>query len=200
MLQANELNVASRPRQKLEAHRRAENNLSRATRGRSPRSGQLPIVVSGGTDPVKLGLVASLSQPGGNMTSLFLPRSRRSGWGCCMRWLPKPRPWPCLSTRTIRELKARCETCRRRRSASGELVVLRANTNSDFGDAFATLVQQHAGALLVCTSPFFNSRREQLIMLAARHAVPAMYEFREFASAGGLITPSSKKSDSVAAA
>lgn len=148
----------------------------------------IPIVVSGGTDPVKLGLVASLSQPGGNMTSLFLPRSRRSGWGCCMRWLPKPRPWPCLSTRTIRELKARCETCRRRRSASGELVVLRANTNSDFGDAFATLVQQHAGALLVCTSPFFNSRREQLIMLAARHAVPAMYEFREFASAGGLIS------------
>jgi putative ABC transport system substrate-binding protein len=76
-----------------------------------------------------------------------------------------------------------------------QLVILRANTDSDFGDAFATLVEQRAGALLVCTSPFFNSRREQLVALAARHAVPAMYEFREFASAGGLMSYGTRLAD-----
>jgi putative ABC transport system substrate-binding protein len=69
-----------------------------------------------------------------------------------------------------------------------QLVVLRANAESDFTAAFATLVQQRAGALLVCGSPFFNTRREQLVVLAARHAVPAIYEWRDFATAGGLMS------------
>ena len=81
-----------------------------------------------------------------------------------------------------------------------QLVILRANTDSDFGDAFATLVQQHAGALLVCTSPFFNSRREQFVALATRHAVPAMYEFREFASADGLMSYGTRLADIVKSA
>src|SRR5262249_4878086 len=69
-----------------------------------------------------------------------------------------------------------------------QLVVLRANTVSDFAGAFADLVRQRAGALLVSASPFFNNRREQLVVLAARHAVPAIYEWREFAEAGGLVS------------
>jgi putative tryptophan/tyrosine transport system substrate-binding protein len=69
-----------------------------------------------------------------------------------------------------------------------QLVVLRANTISDLAGAFADLAQQRAGALLVTASPFFNSRREQLVVLAARHAVPAIYEWREFAAAGGLMS------------
>ena len=69
-----------------------------------------------------------------------------------------------------------------------QLVVVRANVESDFDAAFATLVQQRAGALLVCASPFFNGRREQLVVLAARHAVPAIYEWREFVVAGGLMS------------
>jgi ABC-type uncharacterized transport system substrate-binding protein len=69
-----------------------------------------------------------------------------------------------------------------------QLVVVRANAENDFDAAFATVVQQRSGALLVCASPFFNGRREQLVILAARHAVPAIYEWRDFAAAGGLMS------------
>ena len=71
---------------------------------------------------------------------------------------------------------------------SVQLVVLRANVEGEFDAAFANLASQRAGALLVCGSPFFNSRREQLVVLAARHAVPAIYEWRDFAAAGGLMS------------
>ena len=74
------------------------------------------------------------------------------------------------------------------RAKGVQLHILKAGTESEIDAAFATLVQQHAGALLVGTDPFFISRREQLVALAARHAVPAIYEWREFAAAGGLIS------------
>jgi putative ABC transport system substrate-binding protein len=69
-----------------------------------------------------------------------------------------------------------------------QLVVVRANAESDFAAAFSTLVQRRAQALLVCSSPFFNSRRRQLVVLAARHSMPAIYEWREFSEAGGLMS------------
>jgi putative ABC transport system substrate-binding protein len=69
-----------------------------------------------------------------------------------------------------------------------QLAVLKAGTEGEIDAAFATLVQRQAGALVVVTDPFFNSRREQLVTLASRHSVPASYEFREFAAAGGLIS------------
>jgi putative tryptophan/tyrosine transport system substrate-binding protein len=69
-----------------------------------------------------------------------------------------------------------------------QLIVVRANAESEFDAAFSTLGGQRAGALLVCGSPFFNTRREQLVVLAARHAVPAMFEWRDFAAAGGLMS------------
>ena len=65
---------------------------------------------------------------------------------------------------------------------------LRANTETDFDAVFTDLVRQRVGALLVCASPFFFSRRQQLVVLAARHGVPAIYEWREFAVAGGLMS------------
>jgi putative tryptophan/tyrosine transport system substrate-binding protein len=69
-----------------------------------------------------------------------------------------------------------------------QLVIARADTEADFDAAFSTLVEQRAGALLVCSSPFFNTRREQLVVLTARHAVPAIYEWRDFAATGGLMS------------
>jgi len=69
-----------------------------------------------------------------------------------------------------------------------QLVVLRANTESEFAGAFADLTQQRAGALLVSASPFFFSRRAQIVALAARQAVPTIYEWRKFAVAGGLMS------------
>jgi putative ABC transport system substrate-binding protein len=69
-----------------------------------------------------------------------------------------------------------------------ELVVVRANQESDFDAAFSTLRQQRAGALLVSASPFFYRWRDRLVLLAARHAVPAIFEWRDFAAAGGLMS------------
>jgi putative ABC transport system substrate-binding protein len=68
------------------------------------------------------------------------------------------------------------------------LDILKAGTEGEIDAAFATLVQLHAGALVVGADPFFASRRDQLVALAARHVVPAIYEYREFAGAGGLIS------------
>ena len=73
--------------------------------------------------------------------------------------------------------------------AKGVLLhTLKASTESEIDAAFASLVQRQAGALVVSADPFFNSRREQLVALAARYAVPAVYEWREIATAGGLIS------------
>jgi ABC-type uncharacterized transport system substrate-binding protein len=69
-----------------------------------------------------------------------------------------------------------------------QVLVLRANVEADFDAVFADLVQQRAGALLVCSSPFFFSRHQKLVVLAARHAVPAIFEWHEFAAAGGLMS------------
>ena len=69
-----------------------------------------------------------------------------------------------------------------------QLIIVRADAESDFDAAFSDLVRQRAGALLVSASPFFNTRREQLVVLAARHAVPAIFEWRDFAVAGGLMS------------
>ncbi len=69
-----------------------------------------------------------------------------------------------------------------------QLQILKASTEGEIDAAFATLVERHAGALVVGADPFFSSRREQLVALASRHAVPAIYAWREFAAAGGLIS------------
>ena len=74
------------------------------------------------------------------------------------------------------------------RAKGVQLLILKASTESEIDAAFATLVQLHAGALVVGNDPFFGSRREQLVALASRHAVPAIYQWREFAAAGGLIS------------
>jgi putative ABC transport system substrate-binding protein len=69
-----------------------------------------------------------------------------------------------------------------------QLHIVNAATEGELGEAFTTLVQQQAGALLVAADPFFNDRREALVALAAQHALPAIYEWREFAAAGGLVS------------
>ncbi|MGA7085438.1 MAG: ABC transporter substrate-binding protein, partial [Pseudolabrys sp.] len=151
----------------------------------------IPIVFSLGADPVGLGVVASLNRPGGNITGVYQFTSglEAKRLGLLHEMVPKATSVAVLinpnfadaenQLRDVEEAAARLEV---------QLVIVRANAESDFDAAFSTLVRQRAGALLVCSSPFFNGRREQLVVLAARHAVPAIFEWRDFAAAGGLMS------------
>lgn len=151
----------------------------------------IPIVFSLGADPVGLGVVASLNRPGGNITGVYQFTSglEAKRLGLLHEMIPKATPIAVLvnpnfadaesQLRDLQEAAARLEV---------QLVIVRANAESDFDAAFSTLVRQRAAALLVCGSPFFNIRREQLVVLAARHAVPAIFEWRDFAAAGGLMS------------
>jgi ABC-type uncharacterized transport system substrate-binding protein len=93
-----------------------------------------------------------------------------------------------LWTRRFRLPNPPSQTCRRRRAYWVQLILVNATTDGDFETAFTTFSQQHVGAVFVNVSNFFNRRTEQLAALAARHALPAMFPYREFALAGGLMS------------
>lgn len=151
----------------------------------------IPIVFSIGEDPVKLGFVASLNRPGGNTTGVyqFTAGLEAKRLGLLHEMIPNAKTVAVLINPNYPAAEAQLRDVQE--AASGlsiQLIVLRANAEKDLEPAFATLVQQKAGALLVCGSPFFNVRREQLAVLAARHVVPAIYEWRDYATAGGLMS------------
>jgi putative ABC transport system substrate-binding protein len=153
----------------------------------------VPIVFVIGGDPVIDGLVASLNRPGSNLTGVsFLSGASGTKRLELLRQLvPKaaaiavlvdPDPNAPQYKRELRDVQAAAQ-------ASGqELIVVEAGSDRDIAPAFATFAQRGAGALFVGTSAFFNSRREQLAALAIRHALPASYVLREFATAGGLMS------------
>ena len=151
----------------------------------------IPIVFGVGSDPVALGLVAGLARPGGNLTGIsfltveLLPKvlellSELVPQAGVIAVLVNPD-----NQNTERNLTDLQEAAR---AKGRELHVLKAGTEKDIDAAFATLVELHAGALVVVGDPFFTSRREQLVVLASRHAVPAIYTFREYPASGGLIS------------
>jgi len=152
----------------------------------------IPIAFMSGTDPVADGLVASLARPGGNLTGIsflfvYLHPKRLE---LLSELVPQARVIALLVNpnfvggveRIIRGVQEAA------RAKGVQLLILKAGTESEIDTAFATLGQLHAGALLVGSDPFFASRREQLVALAARYAVPAIYEGRDFTAAGGLIS------------
>jgi putative ABC transport system substrate-binding protein len=151
----------------------------------------IPIVFTIGGDPVALGLVASLAQPGGNVTGVsFLAAELNPKRLELLRELVPQvgviallvNPSNSGSERMMRDVQEAA------RAKGVELLILKADSESEIDAAFASLVQGRAGALLVATTPFLNSRREQLVALAARHAVPAIYGLHEYATAGGLMS------------
>jgi len=151
----------------------------------------IPIVFSTGGDPVRSGLVASLNQPSGNITGVyhFATGLEAKRLGLLHEMLPKATPIAVLINPNYADAENQLRDVQEAAARLGvQLVVVRANAESDFNAAFSTVVQQRSGALLVCASPFFNNRREQLVVLAARHAVPAIFEWRDFAVAGGLMS------------
>jgi ABC-type uncharacterized transport system substrate-binding protein len=158
----------------------------------------IPIVFSLGDDPVKLGIVPSLNRPEGNITGVYQFTTGLEGkrLGLLREMLPKASTIAVLihpnnppSESQLRDVNEAAK------SLGVKLVVVRANVESEFDAAFTTVVQQKAGALLVCASPFFNLRRQQLVVLAARHSLPAIYEWREFAEAGGLMSYGTRLAD-----
>jgi putative ABC transport system substrate-binding protein len=151
---------------------------------------KIPIVFSSG-DPVAEGLVASLARPGGNLTgfSLMLAEMMPKRLELLSELVPSARVIALLmnpnNPRTEPTIRDAQEAARLK---GVQLAVLKAGTESEIDAAFTTLTQLHAGALVVDSDVFFFGRRDQLVALAARHAVPAIYFSNELAVAGGLIS------------
>jgi len=151
----------------------------------------IPVVFSTSDDPVKQGFVETLNRPGRNMTGVYLFTAELEGkrLGLLHDLLPKATIMGVLVDASHPVADAQLREVQAAAARLGvQLVVLHVNSDHDFETVFATLIDQKAEALLVCASPSFNNRRDQLVALAARHNMPAAFELREFATAGGLLS------------
>jgi putative ABC transport system substrate-binding protein len=151
----------------------------------------IPVIFAVNNDPVAFGLVASLNRPGGNLTGVAYLTSALGAkrLGLMHEMVPKVTDFAVLAHPTyaasapfISDVRAAA------RSMSLRLEVFNASTESEIDTAFAALSARRLGALLIANHPLFTTRRERIIALAARYAVPTMYAQRAFASAGGLIS------------
>jgi len=152
----------------------------------------IPIAAVVGGDPIADGLIASLSRPGGNLTGVtfMMTELMPKLFELLSELVPQARVIALLvnpndassAERTMRDVEEAA------RVKGRQLHILKAGTESEIDTAFATLVQLKIGALFVGANALFASRREQLVTLASRYAVPAIYEWREFAELGGLIS------------
>ena len=151
----------------------------------------IPIVFEVGTDPVAAGLVASLVRPGGNATgmSILFVQLTAKRLELLSELVPQARVIALLVNPNSPTAEPTIRDAQEAARAKGlELPILKARTESEIDAAFASLVDLHAGALVVGADPFFDSRREQLIASAARYAIPTIYFEREFTASGGLIS------------
>ena len=150
----------------------------------------IPIVFAS-ADPVGEGLVAGLARPGGNLTGISALSTELTPKR--LELLSELAPQARVIALLVNPDNPTAESIIRdaqgaARAKGVQLQILKAGAESEMDTAFATLVRLQAGALIVGADPFFFSRRDQLVALAARHSVPAIYESREFATAGGLIS------------
>jgi putative ABC transport system substrate-binding protein len=158
----------------------------------------IPVVFYVGIDPVELGLVASLSRPGGNLTGVvslavelgpkrlelaheLMPTS------ATVAFLVNPTRSSAEDETKVMQAVAQ--------SLALQLRALKAGTDSELETVFATLAPERTGPLVISADAFFNSRSEQLAALSLRHAVPAIYQYREFAAAGGLMSYGASATD-----
>jgi putative ABC transport system substrate-binding protein len=151
----------------------------------------IPIVFVIGGDPVKQGLAASFNRPDGNATGITLLTNllEPKRLGLLRELVPSATAIGFLLNPSFAAAASQMADIQEAaRAINLQVHVLRADTDSDLDAAFDTVVQRSLGALAVAAGPFFDTRREKLVALAARHAVPTMYHFREFAAAGGLVS------------
>ncbi len=152
---------------------------------------KIPIVFVSGGDPVRAGLVASFNRPGGNITgvttvfSALVPKRLE----LLYQLVPKAVAIRALVNPNYPEADLQVQELREAAGAIRQQIqVVKAGTQSEIDAAFATLARQGTDAILVANDPFFDSRRDQIAALAARHAFPAIYSGREYVAAGGLIS------------
>jgi len=151
----------------------------------------IPIVFTVGGDPVKIGLVASLNRPGGNATGVSLlttvPEAKRLG--LLHELVPSAALIGVLINPNYQGAEAQSrEVQDAARAIDRRIEIAMAGNDRQLEAAFGTLVQQHADALLVGADPFFGTRRDRIIALAAQFKLPAMYQFRDYPVAGGLMS------------
>jgi putative ABC transport system substrate-binding protein len=159
----------------------------------------IPVVFVCDDDPVKVGLVTSISRPGGNVTGIHQLTTglEAKRLGLLHELAPNVTTMAVLVNPDYPDAGIQIKEVEEAARTLGlQLHILKARIESDFDTAFATIVQQRVGALLVASDPFLFSRREQLVALAARHAVPAIYQFRQNAAVGGLMSYGTRITDS----
>jgi putative tryptophan/tyrosine transport system substrate-binding protein len=159
----------------------------------------VPIVFTTGGDPIKLGLVASLNRPGGNVTGIssLITELGSKRLGLLRELAPGITEIAILVNPNFQDAESQLRDAEAATRALGlQLIVLRASSEREIDAAFATMAQQGSSALLVSVDPFFAERRDHIVALASRHAVPAMYPVREFAVAGGLMSYGTDFTDS----
>ena len=151
----------------------------------------IPIVFNVGDDPIKSGLVASFNRPGGNITGVntMSPALETKRLGLLRELVPSPGMVAVLLNAANPDVGPQRQDINAAATAVGqELRFFYASNESDLEAAFGALVRQRAGALLVGNDVFFTNQRQQIVALAAHHAVPTMYAFRQFAESGGLMS------------
>jgi putative ABC transport system substrate-binding protein len=159
----------------------------------------IPIVFSAASDPVRFGLVASLNRPGGNVTgmSMFNVTLGAKRLELLFELVPTATVIGYLANPSNPSAETELKTALAAASALRiQLHALHASTEHDIDAAFATLVRLRTGGLVVAGEPFFDSQRDRLVALSARHAIPASYAFREYVLAGGLMSYGTSITDS----
>jgi putative tryptophan/tyrosine transport system substrate-binding protein len=151
----------------------------------------IPIVFVSGADPVESGLVASLGRPGGNVTgvAVFTGQLAAKQLGLLRELVPKAavvallvNPNNPLTETIVKDVRAAAL------STDHQIRIVKASNEDGIDKAFAALAELHADALMVGADPYFFARNDQIVALAARYAVPAFYDIREFAANGGLMS------------
>jgi len=159
----------------------------------------VPIVFTTGGDPIKLGLVASLNRPGGNITgvSSLISELGTKRLGLLRELVPSATVIATLVNPNFPDADGQLRDAEAGARALGlQLIVLRAGTEREIDAAFATMARRGGGVLDVSVDPFFVERRDHIVALAASYAIPAMYPLRDFAVAGGLMSYGTDFADS----
>jgi putative tryptophan/tyrosine transport system substrate-binding protein len=151
----------------------------------------IPIVFTSGDDPVQTGLVTSINRPGGNVTGVYIFFSdvETKKLGLLRQLVPNAALITALVNPTFPTALNQTQELHKAADKLGQRIqIINASSEPEIDAAFGSIKQLQAGAILVTADPFFASRREQIVSLAAKYAIPAVYEQRAFTAAGGLMS------------